>query len=155
AANTGDGMAGFLLGAYGSLIQDLQLTWGGYRVIELGSYVADDWKVTNRLTLNLGLRYEFLPPPVEVANRMLNLNEETGKVLIAAFNPGRHVGIQTQWKLFAPRFGFAYQLRRNTVARGGFGIFYNAAGTGGGLFRMHRYPPMAAVDSVTVNEFSP
>ncbi len=49
-----------------SLSQDLQLVWAGYRVVELGSYFADDWRVTSRLTLNLGLRYEYLPPPVEV-----------------------------------------------------------------------------------------
>ncbi|HZT29019.1 MAG TPA: carboxypeptidase-like regulatory domain-containing protein [Bryobacteraceae bacterium] len=154
-ANTGDGMANFLLGTYGSLSQDLQLVWAGYRVVEMGSYIADDWRVTSRLTLNLGLRYEFLPPPVEVANRMMNLNNQTGKVLIAGFNAGRHVDILTQWKLFAPRFGFAYQLAKSTVLRGGFGLFYNAAGTGGGLYRMHRYPPFAAVDAVTVNEVSP
>jgi hypothetical protein len=65
------------------------------------------------------------------------------------------VGIQTQWKLFAPRFGFAYQLLPSTVLRGGFGIFYNASGTGGGLYRMHRYLPFAASDAVTVNELVP
>jgi hypothetical protein len=154
-AGTGDAAASFLLGAYSSLAQDLQLVWAGYRVLEMGSYFADDWRATSRLTFNLGLRYEFLPPPVEVANRMMNLNNLTGKVMIAGFNTGRHVGILTQWKLFAPRFGFAYQLPRNTVLRGGFGIFYNAAGTGGGLYRMHRYLPFAASDAVTVNELSP
>jgi len=65
------------------------------------------------------------------------------------------VGIETQWKMFAPRFGFAYQLMRSTVLRGGFGIFFNANGSGGGLYRMHRYLPFAASDAVTVNEFSP
>jgi hypothetical protein len=45
-------------------------------------------------------------------------------------------------------------LRRDTVLRGGFGIFYNAAGNGGGLYRMHRYLPFAAVDSLPINEFS-
>jgi hypothetical protein len=154
-AGTGDGAAGFLLGAYSSLSQDLQLVWAGYRVLEMGSYVADDWRVTSRLTLNLGLRYEFMPPPVEVANRMMNLNNLTGKVMIAGFNTGRHVGILTQWKMFAPRFGFAYQLFHNTVLRGGFGLFYNANGSGGGLYRMHRYLPFAASDAVTVNELAP
>ena len=153
-AGTGDAMAGLLLGAYSSLSQDLQLVWAGYRVVELGSYFADDWRVTSRLTLNLGLRYEYLPPPVEVANRMMNFNNLTGKVMIAGFNTGRHVGILTQWKMFAPRFGFAYQLDRNTVLRGGFGIFYNANGSGGGLYRMHRYLPFAASDAVTVNELA-
>jgi len=154
-AGTGDGIAGLLLGAYSLLSQDLQLVWAGYRVLEIGTYIADDWRVNSRLTLNLGLRYEYLPPPVEVANRMMNLNNHTGKVMIAGFNTDRHVGIQTQWKLFAPRFGFAYQLMHSTVLRGGFGIFYNASGTGGGLYRMHRYLPFAASDAVTVNEFAP
>ncbi len=154
-AGTGDAMAGLLLGAYSSLSQDLQLVWAGYRVVELGTYVADDWRVTSRLTLNLGLRYELLPPPVEVADRMMNLNNVTGKVMIANFNSGRHVGIETQYKLFAPRFGFAYQLMPNTVLRGGFGMFYNANGSGGGLYRMHRYLPFAASDAVTVNELAP
>jgi hypothetical protein len=154
-AGTGDGMASMLLGAYSSLAQDLQLVWAGYRVLEMGNYVADDWKVTRRLTLNLGLRYEFMPPPVEVANRMMNLNAQTGKVMIAGYNTGRHVGINTQWKMFAPRFGFAYQLFQNTVLRGGYGIFYNAQGSGGGLYRMHRYLPFAASDAATVNELSP
>ena len=45
-------MAGLLLGAYSSLSQDLQLVWAGYRVLEMGTYIADDWKVTSRLTLN-------------------------------------------------------------------------------------------------------
>jgi hypothetical protein len=154
-AGTGDGIAGFLLGSYASLSQDLQLVWAGIRVVELGSYVADDWKVTSRLTLNVGLRYEYLPPPVEVANRFMNLNNLTGKVLIAGFNTGRHLGIQTQYRLFAPRFGFAYQLLPGTVVRGGFGLFYNASGTGGGLYRMHRYPPFAVNNAVTVNQFAP
>src|SRR5262249_47333486 len=50
---------------------------------------------------------------------------------------------------------FAYQLFRSTVLRGGFGIFYNANGSGGGLYRMHRYLPFAASDAVTVNELAP
>src|SRR5260370_16169851 len=153
-AGTGDGMAGLLLGAYSSLSQDLQLVWAGYRVLEMGTYIADDWRVTSRLTLNVGLRYEFLPPPVEVANRMMNLNNLTGKVMIAGFNSGRHVGILTQYKLFAPRFGFAYQVFRTTVLRGGYGIFYNANGSGGGFVRIHLYLPFAASQPVSVNELA-
>ena len=153
-AGTGDAMAGFLLGAYSSLSQDLQLVWAGYRVLEMGTYIADDWRVNGKLTLNLGLRYEYMPPPVEVANRMMNLNNLTGKVMIAGYNSDPHVGILTQWTMFAPRFGFAYQLFRNTVLRGGYGIFYNANGSGGGLYRMHRYLPFAASDAVTVNELA-
>ena len=83
----------------------------------------------------------------------MNFDNLTGKVLIAGFNTDKHLGIQTQYKLFSPRFGFAYQLFTNTVIRGGFGIF-NAAGSGGGLYRMHRYPPFAINNAVTVNQFA-
>ncbi len=137
-----------------SMSQDHQLVWAGYRVLEIGSYIADDFRVNSRLTLNLGLRYEYVPPPVEVADRQMNFDIATGKVKIAGFNSDRNVGIQSNNKLFAPRFGFAYQATRNTVVRGGFGLFYNASGSGGGLYRMHRYLPFAASNSVAVDEFS-
>jgi hypothetical protein len=155
AANTGDGLASFMLGAYSSASQDHQLVWAGIRVLEAGLYVADDWRVNNRLTVNLGLRYEHIPPPVEVANRFANFNISTGKVMIAGFNTDERLGVKSYNGLFAPRLGLAYQARRTTVIRGGFGLFYNAQGSGGGLYRMHRQLPFAAVTTIAVNEFAP
>jgi hypothetical protein len=155
AGNTGNAMADFLLGVPGAVAQAFQLVWAGTRLLEVGTYVADDWRVTNRLTLNLGLRWEYLPPPVEVANRYANFNTQTGKVLIAGYNSDANVGIQAQHKMFAPRFGFAYQLDNKTVLRGGFGIFYNASGNGGALYRLHRQLPFGATTTVVINELSP
>ena len=155
AGNTGNAMASFLLGVPGAVAQAFQLVWAGTRLLEVGTYVADDWRVTNRLTLNLGLRWEYLPPPVEVANRYANFNTQTGKVLIAGYNSDANVGIKAQHKMFAPRFGFAYQLDSKTVLRGGFGIFYNASGNGGALYRLHRQLPFGATTTVVINELSP
>jgi hypothetical protein len=155
AGNTGNAMASFLLGVPGAVAQAFQLAWAGTRLLEVGTYVADDWRVTSRLTLNLGLRWEYLPPPVEVANRYANFNTQTGKVLIAGYNSDANVGIQAQHKMFAPRFGFAYQLDNKTVVRGGFGIFYNASGNGGALYRLHRQLPFGATTTVVINELSP
>jgi Carboxypeptidase regulatory-like domain/TonB dependent receptor len=155
AGNTGNAMASFLLGVPGAVAQAFQLAWAGTRLLEFGTYIADDWRVTNRLTFNLGLRWEYLPPPVEVANRYANFNTQTGKVLIAGYNSGANVGIQAQHKMFAPRFGFAYQLDNKTVVRGGFGLFYNASGNGGALYRLHRQLPFGATTTVVINELSP
>ena len=153
-SNTGNAMADFLLGAAGGITQAYQLAWAGTRVLELGTYFADDYKVTDHLTLNLGLRWEYMPPPVEVDNRYANFNTQTGTVLIAGYNSDRQVGVQTQYKMFAPRVGFAYQLGRKTVLRGGFGIFYNANGNGGALYRLHRQPPFGGTSTLSINELS-
>ncbi len=152
--STGNAMASFLLGVPGSITQAFQLAWTGIRVFELGTYVADDWKVTDKLTLNLGLRWEYLPPPVEANNRFSNFNTATGKVMIADYNSDRNVGVRAQYKLFAPRFGFAYQLDSKTVLRGGAGLFYNASGNGGALYRLHRQLPFGATTTPVINELS-
>jgi hypothetical protein len=151
---TGDSMASFLLGTASGISQDFLLVWPGIRVLEIGSYVQDDWKVNSRLTLNLGLRYEYTPPPVEVHDQWANFNVQTGKLLIAGVNSDRQVGVQTDKNNWAPRFGFALQLRRTTVLRGGFGIFYNTQGNGSALFRLHRQLPFGPSYVATIDQFS-
>jgi hypothetical protein len=152
---TGDSMASFLLGTPSGISQDFLLVWPGIRTIEIGSFVQDDWKVNSRLTLNLGLRYEYTPPPVEVNNQWATLNLATGKLLIAGVNSDRQVGVRNDGNNWAPRFGFAYQVRQHTVIRGGFGIFYNTQGNGSALFRLHRQLPFGPSYSATVDQFSP
>jgi hypothetical protein len=152
--STGDSMASFLLGTASGISQDFLLVWPGIRVIELGAYVQDDWKITSKLTLNLGLRYEYTPPPVEVNNQWANFNLQTGKMMIAGVNADRQVGVQTDKNNWAPRFGFAYQLRRTTVVRGGYGIFYNTQGNGSALFRLHRQLPFGPSFVANVDQFS-
>ena len=151
---TGDSMASFLLGTPSGISQDFLLVWPGIRALEIGSFVQDDWKVNQRLTLNIGLRYEYTPPPVEVNNQWATLNLATGKLLLAGVNSDRQVGVQNDGNNWAPRFGFAYQVRRLTVIRGGYGIFYNTQGNGSALFRLHRQLPFGPSYSATVDQFS-
>ncbi|MBI4910120.1 MAG: TonB-dependent receptor [Acidobacteria bacterium] len=89
------------------------------------SYVQYDVKLLPRLTLNIGVRYEFVTPYFEDSNRLSNFNPETRKIEQASggslyerslVNPDRNN--------FAPRFGYAYRLTRTTVLRGGYGIGY-------------------------------
>src|SRR5882724_1696477 len=150
---TGDSMASFLLGTPSGISQDFLLVWPGIRTMEIGSYFQDDWKVNSRLTLNLGIRYEYTPPPVEVHNNWATLNLVTGKLLLAGVNSDRRVGVQNDGNNWAPRFGFAFQARQHTVIRGGFGIFYNTQGNGSALFRLHRQLPFGPSYSATVDQF--
>ena len=112
-------------------------------------FVQDDWKVSKRLTLNIGLRYELSPPPIQIGNTISNFDMDTNPlhpVLVSAGSQGNSwadralQGVNhNQW---APRFGFAYALPDNkTVFRGGYGIFYSNIITEGGMQSMEVNPP--------------
>ena len=117
--------------------------------VETAFYVQDDWKVTPKLTLNLGLRYEWSTPYSERNNQLqfsdfsgstgvtipVNRNldplhpefdfGQIGNVIgTTVFAASGHRNARVDRNNFAPRFGFAYQLASNTVLRGGAGVFY-------------------------------
>ena len=148
--NSGDSIASMLLGYPTLYEQDYLLVWPGIRGIEVGLYFADDWRVSKKLTLNLGLRWEYYSPYSEVANRWANFNPTTAKLMIAGQNGvGSSAGLSGDWKDFAPRLGFAYQALSHTVIRGGVGLFYNPNGNGGALLRFDRQLPFGPVLSIS------
>ena len=149
ANNTGGHvMASFLLGAPSLIEQDYLLADVSIRGTEYSFYVADDWRATSKLSLNLGLRYELDTPFSEKDNQWASFDPATATVLVAGRNGvSETAGIKTFYKAFAPRLGFAYQLGARTVVRGGAGIFWNTPGNGGNVLRLHRHVPFGPIYS--------
>jgi hypothetical protein len=127
---TGSAFADFLLGYVNSYTvstrpdnESRQHTFEGY--------IQDDWKVSPRLTLNLGLRYELAMPWYETSNHYSDFILQPGPadgLLVTAAEAGQY-GLRNSFatpdtKNFAPRAGLAYQLTPKTVIRSGFGVFY-------------------------------
>jgi hypothetical protein len=113
----------------------------GMRLKYYGAYVQDDFKVSSKLTVNLGLRWDVTTPVTEAWNRLSWMNETIGNSgavtsggteLPGAYqfagSGGGRTGTNTPqsiyWKAFAPRLGFAYALTPTTVIRSAYGIYY-------------------------------
>jgi hypothetical protein len=123
---TGSPMADFLLG----YVSDFQLSnvW----VVQQRHYaqmyfVQDDWKVNSNLTLNLGLRYDFMTPAVEADDHQTNfIPDGTGSLIFAKSGSLEDRAlVKPDRNNVAPRVGVVYKLDEKTVIRGGWGIFYN------------------------------
>lgn len=126
---TGHSFASFLLGAYDSTSRGIALTNPGSRWRSLDFYIQDDWKVTNKLTLNIGLRWGNIGGLHEVAGRMSGIdfdahNPAAGRpgALVFADDLGARGFMQPYHRLFAPKFGFAYAMNEKLVWRGAYGI---------------------------------
>ncbi len=88
-------------------------------------YLQDDFKVNAKLTLNLGVRYEFATPQYEATNRLANFDPAT-KTLIQAKAGGLYdrALVNPDRNNFGPRFGMAYQFNSKTAIRAGYGLSY-------------------------------
>ena len=120
---TGIGLADFLLG-YPSSAQLANPAIVDARFKMFSGFFQDDWKVTPKLTMNLGLRYDFATWPYEGANRLTNLDPTTGKSFTPANSAFGRSLVRPDKNNFAPRLGLAYQLTPKTVVRAGYGRFY-------------------------------
>ena len=91
-------------------------------------YGQDDWRITNKLTLNLGMRYELATPPFETNNQLSNYNPVTsptgGLVVASGGSIANRALINPNNLDFAPRFGLAYSIDSKMVVRAAYGIAY-------------------------------
>ncbi|MBV8845990.1 MAG: TonB-dependent receptor [Bryobacterales bacterium] len=116
-----DGLLGF---AQGGVLTNVYFV--DQRLWMVSTFAQDNWKVSPRLSLNLGLRYDFATPPYEGGNKLANFNPAgSGSLIFANGNSlGNRTLVQVNNHNFAPRVGLAYSIDQNTVLRGGYGIFY-------------------------------
>jgi len=164
SATSGYGLASMLLGtASGGTINKVNpiSTSSNYGAF----FIQDDWRVNNKLTLNIGLRWDLSTGDKEKYNRLAFFDPTASNPLgakaglpnlaglltwIGQGNPNQQASAMAD---FGPRFGFAYQLNQKTVLRGGYAMFFlprNVQGNGAGAveaFRTTNY--LASVDGVT------
>lgn len=137
SATSGNSVASFLLGypSSGSVDSTPAISIS-YRY--LGAYIQDDYRVTSKLTLNVGLRYEletgrnerynrlswFDPTVANPAGAAIGFPNLTGALQFAGVGGNSNRQKVANGKNWGPRFGFGYSLTPNTVIRGGYGLFY-------------------------------
>lgn len=130
---TGYAFASFLLGAPAQSALNITTTRPQSRFWNPAFYVADDWKVSKRLTLNLGLRWDIVGALTEAQHRSSALDpfapnpgaDNYPGALVFLSDLHRNSFQNTYWKEFGPRLGFAYQVNSRIVLRGGYGVMYS------------------------------
>ncbi|MBV8894981.1 MAG: TonB-dependent receptor [Acidobacteriaceae bacterium] len=118
--------ASFLLDLPSSAGRDVNTFFPAYRQWWFFSFVGDRWVVTPKLTVDLGLRWEFYPPATpHFPGGFSNYNPAGNDFVVAGVggNPS-NLGMKTRYRYFAPRLGVAYRLTDSTVIRAGFGMSY-------------------------------
>ncbi len=166
--NSGFGFASFYLGAASNA--DIYLPeLLGWRVKYYAAFMQDDWKVTPRLTADLGMRWEISTPVTEAHDQMSFMdptvpNPGAGNLPGAYVFMGHGAGRQNEntpqtsfRNAWGPRIGFAYQLRPDTVVRAGYGIYYQSLKMGGfgendsaGFTGSYTYPTPASPQTPAV-----
>jgi hypothetical protein len=144
------GIADLLLGFPSTYSQDSNAIFNRYQRT-YSAYAQDDWKVTRKLTLNIGLRWDFATPTREQHHLWEQLDLTTHKLLYAKSGDlFSDALVYPNYKNFAPRFGFAYAPSAKWVIRGAYGIFYNLTNRTGREGLMGYNFPFAINSSATI-----
>lgn len=144
-ASTGLSYASFLVGEIdkGSFTQYLQQEFGA-RFRAISPYIQDNWKVNSKLTLDLGLRYDYFPTVTEVHNAESFFNPFLANPITGVNGALQFTGkgagtcncstpVNNYKKNFGPRLGAAYQLGSKTVIRSSYGVMFTHGDAVGGL----------------------
>jgi hypothetical protein len=119
-----NGLASMLLDTPNLFRRDLSVQFPTNRIYNLFSYFQDKWQVSQKLTLDLGLRHDFYPPGTpRLKGGWSNYDPSTNTFEVAGYgSTPMNLGRKTYYTNFAPRVGFAYRMNPKTVFRGGFGM---------------------------------
>jgi TonB-dependent receptor-like protein len=143
--NTGNAIASFLLGAADRGVQRQYAYFPRNRYQYYATYAQDDWKVTRKLTINYGVRWDIYVPRYEKLGNLSTFDlgapnpaagNRPGALVFFGDGPGRNGQkrlADIDWKAFAPRLGLAYQVTPKTVLRSGYGIYYALGNANAGL----------------------
>ncbi len=114
--STGNPFADLLLGYPQTGTTAVGTSVGWFHESQVAAYIQDDWKITPRLTLNLGLRYDFDNPPID---------KNGGALYSIALNEPILGTWNTNYNDYGPRVGFSWNAFKNTVVRGGYGVYFS------------------------------
>lgn len=170
-AGSGDPMASMLLGYFTTANYSINIAYALQQVY-LAPYVQDDWRVSNKLTLNLGGRWDYESPFTERHNRLISnfcttctnplQSSVTGLALHGGLqyaSPADRYPYPKDLHNWQPRVGAVYQVHPNTVVRAGFGImFFNTLETpyssGYSQSTSYTYAPSAPSNGAAINTMS-
>lgn len=152
-SGTGSTYADFILGDVSSASITLN-TGESEKGYSISGFVQDDWRVTKRLTFNIGLRYDYQQPPFERNGGTSNFNPYGIDPVSGLLGRTEYAGLnypnsflRPDHKDFGPRFGFAYNVTGNskTIIRGGYAIFYPS------IFNLNYFGNTAGFASTTTS----
>ncbi len=122
---TGSAMAELLQGIVSAAGQAKLDNPQALRTSSYNFFVNDSWRVAPKLTLNLGLRYEYNSPAVDAHDRANLYDPATGALVAVGKNGFPRSGYTPDRNNFAPRLGLAYQAATKTILRGGYGVYFD------------------------------
>jgi len=147
---SGLGTASFLLGMPSNFDRAVLKSFTAERLWRNAYYFQDTWRVTPKLTLNLGIRYDYIEPVhPRFDGGLANFDPNTGEILLAGLGDvSSTANVESDGNNFAPRVGFAYKLTNDTVIRAGAGRSYFVSNYGAGFFFLTSFFPIAAQQTI-------
>ena len=152
---TGNALASFLLGQVQQFSIDLQQHVLQPRAWFQEWFVQDDWKLTSRLTMNIGTRYTLNFPSTEANDRGAVFNLQRQELQFLGKDGFPHSARELHWKNFGPRLGISYLLTKKTVVRSGYGLtFFDQAGITT-PFTIPQFPFVQTASQATLDNKTP